>query len=216
MSDAIPPTDNVFRGAHYPVAFKGKIFQYGKFINLVSDDKNPRFVEASFIWQRYAPSLFHVHAYGCRTARKRNKKKPKSRHVYCGAYHLGASTVRQLARTAELPEVLTADIVHKIENDEIAHAALKVELRDDVDEEAAEHVKTVIADRLWNGSRGPSKHRCRVDRKLTAHPSAAHDIAPLGSYVDDRTISQQVFYLIRYWYLYFVWKARGTRTIMNW
>jgi hypothetical protein len=132
MSAVIPQNDNLFRGAHHPVAFRKRAFQYSKFIKLYSD--TPGLVEASFIWERYAPTLSFVHAYGCRTSKKRNQNRPEKRDIYCGAYQLNAWHIRGLATTEGLSEVVTADVIHQVEDNEIAHASLRVVLRDGIGE----------------------------------------------------------------------------------
>jgi hypothetical protein len=201
MSAAIPNLDNLFRGAHYPWAFSSKTFKPLKFMKLYPNEADFRIIEASFIWERYAPTFSHVHSCGCSRSKKRKKK-----DIYCGAYQIKAASVRELMTTKRLPEVATADIVHLIEEDEISHASLRVRLRDDVEEEEAEDVKTAIADRLWNASSGPLPHTCRADRDLAPHPNAYLEKAPLGLYADDRSIPTQIWYVARYWFVYAIWK----------
>jgi hypothetical protein len=208
MSAAIPQNANLFRGAHHPVAFQKQVFRYAKFMMLYSGDENPGVIEASFIWERYAPTLSRVHSYGCRISNRRNQKKPKTRDVYCGAFHINACHIRGLATTDGLPEVTTADVVHHVEANEIAHASLRVVLRDGIGEDDIEGVKTVIVDRIWNNSRGPLAHKCEGDKDLNPHPSANLSAAPLGPYVDQRSKARRLWCLARFWWLCFVWKVQ--------
>jgi hypothetical protein len=153
-------------------------------------------------------TLSYVHAYGCRTSRRRNQNRPEKRDIYCGAYRLNARHIRGLATTEGLPEVATADVVHEVEDNEIAHASLRVVLRDGIGEEDIEGVKTVIADRIWNNSRGPITHKCDGDSDLNPHPNVNLEAAPLGPYVDDRPSMRRVWFLVRFWWLYFGWKVQ--------
>jgi hypothetical protein len=201
MSGAIPDLDNLFRGAHHPVAFSNRNFRPLRFMKLWPDPNNHRVIEASFIWERYAPTSSFVHACGCRRSRQRQ------RDVYCGAYQLKAINVRELSNTEGLPEVAEAEIIHRIEDGEISHAGFRVLLSENVDEEDAEDVKTAIADRLWNSSRGPLKYECAQDRTLNPHPNTRLQRAPLGDFVDRRSAGAKAWYVIRYWVAYVMWKA---------
>ena len=203
MSVAIPDLDNLFRGAHHPIAFSNKTFKPLKFMKIFPDKTDFRRIEASFIWERYAPTAAYVHSCGCRRSKKRKQK-----DIYCGAYQITARSVRALMNTTGLPEVATADIIHSIEDSEISHASFRVQLWDDVEEEDAEDVKTAIADRLWNSSRGPLKHICPADRDLPQHPSGSLELAPLGSYVDNRPAPVRFWHLLRYWLAYAMWKMQ--------
>jgi hypothetical protein len=202
----LPSTDSVFRGAHHPVAFQRKLFRHAKFMKLYVAESDPRRIEASFVWERYAPTSSLVHAYGCRLSASRNGRQATRRDVYCGSYQLTVGYVRSLAAITMLPEVATADVLHKIENNEIAHAACISRVRDEVDEEALEGVKTVIADRLWRGSRGPLTHTCNADHDLDPHPNANLEEAPLGLYLDTRSAARRALCLLRYWLLLALWK----------
>ena len=204
----IPPRDNLFRGAHHPVAFQKRVFRHAKFIKLYVGEDDPRRIEASFVWDRYAPTPSLVHAHGCRVSAGRNHRQPTKRDVYCGFYQLVARHVRSLAAIAGLPEVATADVVHQIENNELAHAACIIRLHDEIDEEAIEGIKTVIADRLWSGCRGPLTHSCKMDRDLDPHPNGSLEEAPLGHYSDDRSVAQRALCLVRYGLLVVLWKLR--------
>jgi hypothetical protein len=207
MGAPLPQTDNVFRGAHHPIVFKKSIFRPGPFLRLYNE-QNPRLIEASFVCQRYAPELCYVHSYGCRNSRERNRRRRSGEgDVYCGAYQLKVATVRGLPNTVGLTHVVvTMDIVHQIENDQIAHAALKIELNQNVPEAAIEGIKTAIVDRLWRWSHGPVLHRCKTDRKLVPHPNTLLPTGPAGAYIEDRTIRTRIWYLVRFWFLLAAWK----------
>jgi hypothetical protein len=203
MCITIPQNDNIFRGAHYPVAFQRTSFRPAKFMKMFNDN-NPRVIEASFVWERFAPRHADVHAYGCRISHRRSR--PDRRSIYCGAYQLKAMHVHELAVTPALPEVAAADIVHKVEDNEIAHAGLKVRLVEHVDEESIEGVKTAIAAQLWEKSRGPMLHICKDDRGVADHPNYNLEPAPLGPYVDERSLLTRFGCLLRFWFLLGAWK----------
>jgi hypothetical protein len=199
----LPPNDNIFRGAHHPYAFQNRAFRHSKLIKLYTDPQAPRNIEASVVWERYAPTLSLVHAYGCRTSRQRNAR-GGSRDVYCGAYQLKVRHIRNLAATPNLPEVATADIVHKVENNELAHASCFITLHENVDEETIEAVKTAIAACLWNDSRGPLSHICIADLNLNPHPNERLERTPQGLYFDDRSRLQRMWAWVRYWFLFWL------------
>jgi hypothetical protein len=208
-SPVIPSSDSLFRGAHHPIAFQKATFRYSKFMKLYWETSKPQLIEASFVWDRYAPTLGLVHAYGCRTSSKRNEsRKPNNRDTYCGAYQLTVRQMRSLAGTPGLTEVLGADVEHKIENGELAHVAAFITIRVPEDEEAIEGVKTIIVDRLWNSCRGPIKHICEVDRALDPHPNSNLEPAAQGPYVDGRSTVRRIFCLWRYRLLTIGWKIR--------
>jgi hypothetical protein len=110
MGDAIPDGDNLFRAAHHPLAFKGakqRAFALGRFMALRRSEDRPNCIVTSVIWERYAPTLAHVHAYGCRVSANRNRTKSSDRgkDVYCGAYQFKSDDVRSLASTDKFPEI---------------------------------------------------------------------------------------------------------------
>ena len=178
-------------------------------MKLYWDETNPGLIEASFVWDRYVPTQALLHAYGCRMSNKRNHRRPRDRDVYCGAYHLKASHVRALVGIARLPEVATADVVHQIEDNEIAHVGCVITLHAGGDEGGIEGVKTAIIDRLWSSCRGPLIHTCQMDRDLDPHPSNNLEVAPLGPFLDDRTIIRRAWCLVRYWLLMLTWKVQS-------
>ena len=89
---------------------------------------------------------------------ERNWQKANLRveRVYCGAYQIEASAVRELAVAANAG-ISTAEVIHHIEDGEIAHTAVKVQPQAGID---IETTKTAIIDRLSNVWRGPLKHCC--------------------------------------------------------
>jgi hypothetical protein len=215
MPAVVPSGDNLFRGAHHPVAFQKAVFRRAKFMKLYWDPKKPSLIEASFVWDKYAPTQALVHAYGCRVSAARNNRRPDRRDVYCGAYHLKAAQVCRLAATPGLEEIATAEVVHQVENNEIAHVASLIRLHHAADEEGIEGVKTAIVDRLWNGCSGPLKHTCDPDGDLDPHPSNSLELAPLGLYVENRTRLQRAWSLVRYCILVFIWKLRSSTAMIS-
>jgi hypothetical protein len=212
MPEVISIGDNIFRGVHHPVAFKSKAFDIGKFWKLFTADDNPKFIEASVIWEKFAPTLGYVNSYGCRTSLKRNKKKEKdgklgTKDVYCGAYQFKFDHVRGLVGLPGLMDISAADVIHKIETDEIAHCNLQIQIKDDVDD--AEHVKTAIIARLWQVNRGPINHTCAVDINLVPHPNSKLAIPPSGRYVDDRSIIRRTCHVLRFIVLSCRWRWCG-------
>jgi hypothetical protein len=204
MVRAIPSGDNLFRSAVFPLSFrnKGRSFHAANFMRLYSD--SPGLIEASVIWERYAPNLECVHAFGCRLAARMNNAggaagKPDAKRVYCGAYRFKARDVRTLFGNRQLPEIANANVCHAIEDGEIAHASLEIRLVDGVAGDAIEAVKTAIVDRLWHASLGPTRHACGVDWGLDPHPSNKLPDAPGGPYVDDRSRPRKLWDLVRFW-----------------
>jgi hypothetical protein len=206
----IPSKDTLFRGAHHPVAFQRKAgLNPAKFMKLYWEASKPELIEASFVWERYAPTLELVHNYGCRTSHKRNENsKPGKRDVYCGAYQLNVDHVRRLVGIDRLPEVVGADVIHKIEHGELAHVASLITIALPIDEDAVEGVKTAIVDRLWNSCRGPIEHICDFDRDLDPHPNNKLDLAPSGRYTDGRSSLMRALCFYRYRLLKFAWGLR--------
>ena len=208
-SRRISDDNNLFRHSVYPTSFQGKTFAREKLLKLYDEVNGAeRLIVASVAWERYLPTTKYIHLYGCRLASKRNDKarrenkfKEKSRQIYCGAYQIEARAVRAIVD--ELPEILRADVVHQIEDGEIAHTALQFYLiSEEFDVEAT---KTAIIDRLWNASYGPLRHVCECDKDLTAHPSSTLTVAPHGEYSDKRSYASHLASLIRFLVLNWLW-----------
>ena len=177
----IPDDDLVYRHAVYPLAFSNQRIVQAKFFHFQVDAAAQRIV-GSLAWDKYLPTTDRIHSYGCRLAERRNKKleeknklKRKTRQVYCGVYAIDARAVRCLTGIVELPEVVAADVRHKIEED-LAHVELNITLAAGVVD--SESAKTAIIDRLWNASRGPLRHTCAVDKDVRDHPSLWLDRRP--------------------------------------
>jgi hypothetical protein len=204
----IPDSDNLFRLCRHPVAFNGGVFVNQRFWHL--EYKNG-VLHGSLVWERYAPTAEYVHTLGCRMASTTNEKrrragrlKDRDRHVYCGAYQLTGRLVRALATTPGLYEVATADVVHQIEDGEIAHTDLRIVLKPGAFN--VEATKTAIGDRLWNACRGPLKHVCDSDKERNPHPSSTLNPPPDGIYLDHRSHLRQRWSIFRYRVFSWVWQ----------
>src|ERR1700675_1825275 len=131
------PGETLFRHCIFPLAFGGKsAFRQDLFWKLY--DGEPGVIEASVAWERFVPTFQYVHDYGCRlalkmnvTQQKKGKFSEKSRRVYCGAYITSVDAVRSLVGADNLPEITSADVLHKIEDGELAHAAVLIKVRED-------------------------------------------------------------------------------------
>jgi hypothetical protein len=205
---AISGGDNLFRSVHHPVSFRRSVFITEKFWKF---DAGQDHLETSIVWERFAPSRRYIHAYGCRQSAERNKRSQKAskslRHVYCGAYQFKADHVYGLAKVPKLPEVSGASVCHVIETGEIAHANLRIELKN-VHGGKIEELKTAIIDHLWRKNRGPLPHKCAVDHDLKPHPSSSMHDPPSGRYIDDRALPLRAWYMIRFWTLRSLWYSR--------
>lgn len=150
----------------------------------------------SLVWQRFVPESQYIHEHGCRIAALRNSDaQNKRRQVYCGAYQLFARAVRGLA-SDELSGVLSADVEHKIENDELAHVEVKICLKhENFDVEAT---KTAIIDRLWSACSGPLNHVCQSDEDLAPHPNQNLLVPLRGPFVDSRSWFSRKWSLVRF------------------
>jgi hypothetical protein len=199
----------LFRHCIYPNAFRGKTFLPEKLWYLVKKDDGALY--GSLAWDRYLPRIMDVHAYGCSLSGVMNAKKvkigktkPKDRLFYCGAYHIRGYSVRALANTPGLNQVISADVFHLIEEGEIAHVALKIStIADDANDEGT---KTVIVDRLWNSCTGPLKHVCTYDRDVAPHPSAELPDAPHGLFTDNKGRCRRFFWVLRCQVLTWLWR----------
>lgn len=207
----IPDGDSLFRQSIYPLSFRGRVFAWEKWLRL--SDQTDGSLLASLTWERYVPTTELVHGYGCRVASRMNEKKraagtfkDKSRHVYCGAYQLKGKAIRALAAADGLGEILSADVVHHVEEGEIAHTDLRIVLRPGGGSNV-EGTKTAVLDRLWNACSGPLKHICDDDKDIVAHPSSSLITPPAGPYSDDRSYSLRLWCIIRFHICNWLWRA---------
>ena len=200
--------DSLFRHAIHPVSYTSKRFAQEKLLKLYDEPDGS--LTASLAWERYVPTTKHIHGYGCRLALRTNDKKraegtfkEKSRHVYGGSYHLKAVALRALGATSGLSEISSADIVHEIEEGELAHANLRIfpQVGNSIDE----GTKTAILDRFWNACSGPLKHKCDCDHDINPHPSVKLISPPAGAYIDSRSFLFRCWCIIRFELYNWVW-----------
>lgn len=203
--------DGLFRHLVFPLAFRGRAFQWEKGMKLW--DEPDRTVLASVAWERFVPTIAEIHGYGCRLAfrmtekkQKEEKYREKDRRIYCGAYQFKAGQIRAIARTEGLEDVLSADVIHHIEDGEIAHADLRFTLSEEPKFDI-EGTKTAILVRLWHSCNGPLVRKCDCDNDILDHPSSALPTPPSGPYKDMRSSSQRIWYLLRFKLLYWLWTA---------
>src|SRR5258708_9153158 len=123
-------------------------------------------------WERFGPTSDYIHRYGCRLASGQNDRdrvqgrfKDDSRKIYCGACQMRGKAIRALAVTEGLNEIVSADVIHHIENGEISHTDLKIVVRENSGYDV-EGTKTAILERLWNACHGPLTHVCLCDADL--------------------------------------------------
>lgn len=209
-SSRIPDHHNVFRATIYPLAFKSNNkFNQHKAFKLESQEDGS--ILGSLAWERYVPTTKHVHRYGCRLAFGMNRKyreqgNRKDRRIYCGSYNLKVGAIRGLVN--ELREVvLSADVIHHIENGQIAHADLRILVGKD--HHGDEGTKTAILDRLWNSCRGPIKHECEGDQDVGQHPNKNLEPPPQGEYRDTRSMLCRVWHITRYQVSHYIWLIFG-------
>jgi hypothetical protein len=206
---AIPDSNSLFRGVHHSIAFVkgGKIFDKSRCFALRPNKSDPRKLETSLVWERYAPTIECVHAYGCRLSSTRNlDRAPNKKDTYCGAYHIKAYRIRDLARIPQVPEIVEADVIHLIETDELAHANLEIRLQDGLEADVIDIVKTAIVAHLWASSRGPLPHTCPADAGDASHPSERLENPPSGKYFDDRSYAARHWFALRAWVLGRLWR----------
>jgi hypothetical protein len=199
-SGRIPDSDSLFRHCIHPLSFRRNRFAQEKLLKLY--DRPDGSLLASLAWERYVPTEKLIHRYGCRVALGINEKKrlegkltTKTRHVYCGAYQVTASAIRALPATEGLNEVTSADVIHHIEEREIAHTDLKIVLNSRAN---VEGTKTAILDRLWNAYSGPLEHVCDYDKDLKSHPKSGLRTPPRGPYRDARFPLLRIWCIIRF------------------
>jgi hypothetical protein len=201
----IPDIDSLFRCCIHPHSFKNrKLLVSKKLLNLKYDEKT-RTLHGSLTWERYVPTTKYVHAYGCRLASHRNKNSPSgSQCIYCGAYRLNGSTIRALPTADGLNEISSADVVHNIENREIAHADLRISFKPGyLDDEGT---KTAIVDRLWNACCGPLTYIAVCDQHINPHPSLYLSTPPAGQYSDTRSYLYRLWCIIRFQISRWIWR----------
>jgi len=205
----IPDSDGLFRHCIHPLSFRnrGRRFASDKLVYL-KPDENERTLLGSLAWERYVPTTRYVHDYGCQIASFMNEKlhaEGKSgRRIYCGAYQLNGRAVRALATTEALNEISSADVVHRIENGQIAHTDLRISLKPgnyDV-----EGTKTAIVDRLWNACSGPLRYIDGSDQDIVPHPSSDLCTPPAGAYNDTRSHLYRLWSLIRFQIYSWFWR----------
>ena len=212
----IPDGDNLFRHCFHPVSFRGNKstrFAPDKLIQIKHEVDG---LHASLVWERYAPTTASIHDQGCRASFKRNQKISSDRHssrtVYCGAYQLTGESVRALAGAANLEEVVFADVIHQIEQGEIAHADVRIVLEPGGGD--IEGTKTAILDRLWSACSGPARHICTGDENFAPHPSSNLADGPRGQYFDSRSDLKRRWHLFRYQIFNFLWR-NSTRELVT-
>jgi hypothetical protein len=208
----IPDRDSLFRHSIHPLAFRGVRFAQEKLLKLY--DQEDGSLLASLTWGRYVPTTKLIHDSGCRLALHMNEKdraagkfKEKNRRIYCGAYELKGVAIRALAASEGLNEILSADVIHHVEEGEIAHTDLTITLN------AArvaniEGTKTAIVDRLWQNCSGPLRHICDCDKGIAEadHPSSSLTAAPAGDYSDTRSFCLRVWCIVRFQICNWLWR----------
>lgn len=211
---SVPDHDSVFRHSVHPVSFRGgKVFDPRNLFHL--SHRLDGSIQTSLAWQRYLPTIDHVHDYGCRMAHRRNENniaagtyKEKNRQIYCGAYEMRARSIRQLFGSELLDEIAKADITHEPEEGEIAHLNVIITLRAGTSVDP-ENTKTAIVDRMWRASQGPATHICGRDQDVSNHPGSTLVAAPGGAYVDSRSWLSRLLCLVRF--RCEAWIQRGLR-----
>jgi hypothetical protein len=198
----IGDNDSLFRHLIFPLAFRGRAFQWNKGMKLF--DESDGTILASLAWERYLPTTALIHSYGCRLAsrmteseRKKGKNREKDRRIYCGAYQFKANLVRALSATEGLDEVVSADVIQHFEDGELAHTDLRFVLRSNLEFDL-EGTKTAILDRLWNTCFGPLVHRCVCDIDVSPHPNEDLPNSPSGPYRDSRSFVGRLWCILRF------------------
>lgn len=210
----IPDSDSLFRQTIYPLAFRsGHRYAREKLLKLDYDQSNGRLL-GSLTWERYVPTTELVHGYGCRLAFRMNegqkatgKLKENNRRIYCGAYELKAKVIRALSSFDQMDEILSADVVHHVEDGEIAHTDLRIILRPEK-VSSIDGTKTAIVDRLWNGCAGPLAHICDCDQSIQEHPNTSLPTAPTGAYSDTRSYWLRLWCVIRFHICSWAWRNK--------
>jgi len=196
---AIGKGDSLFRCIHYPHAFIGKerLFHPGLALNL-GYQKNNNTVEASVVWQRFAPYEHLLHEYGCRKSLNRRSTVggASPNDLYCGSYETRVAAILDGLRQSNITDIVSVGAVHVIERDgDLEHANLEFTLAPSFRHLSGaqlklqlELLKTTIAVCLWEYStRGPLRHVCSIDRQASNHPNEKLIDAPRGEYADTRS-----------------------------
>jgi len=190
----IPDSDSLFRHCIYPVSFKKKTFSSDKLWHLEVDELTG-ILHGSLAWERYVPAKKYVHEYGCRIESRRNsRRKAGTPSVYCGAYRLNGVAVRALNCLIE--SVSSADVVHQVEDCEIAHVALRIGLKPEGPN--VEFTKTEILVSLWNACYGPLTYKDVWHQDIKPHPCSNLSTGPAGQYSDTRSYLYRLWSLIRF------------------
>jgi len=211
----IPDGDSLFRHAIFPASFRSTssfertLFAYEKLMNFKYDESD-RSLLTSLAWERYDPTIRHIHGHGCRTAfrrnqdmRKRGTFKEKNRSIYCGAYQLTAKAIRELASIQNPGEISSAEATHDIEEGEIAHTDLRIVVSQNGP--SIDSTKTAIIDRLWAVCYGPLRHSCNCDREIGPHPSSKLEMPYGRPYHDGRSRLCRWWYVLRFRALHWLW-----------
>jgi hypothetical protein len=200
----------LFRHCVFPQSFRGNkkpVFACEKLWKL--HDNPDGTLEGSLAWELFVPTTQHVHAYGQRLADQRNQRArddgkydEKRKAIYLSAYVVTAAAVRQLPGTDNLSEVKSADVVHKVEAGEIAHAAVIISVNPGAH---LEETKTAIIDRLWNNSTGPLTNRETRPQLGQQSPGIDLPPGPKGESVETRNTFLIVCCCVRFYALKYLW-----------
>lgn len=207
FSQAASDRDTIFRFCTDPQVFHPKRgFEKRKVVHLTSEDNS---LVMSVAWERYAPTVGLVNAYGCRFAANMNlrpQNQGKSPKVYCGSYAMRVRDIRAAIEGAsrEIPEIVEVRFEHFVEADEIAHMNLRFQIDPTVD--GGSDTATAIFHRLWNLMSGPVRHVCDCDGHLgEKHRSLQLVDAALGEYVDRKTPMLRRWYMTRFYVYRWYW-----------
>ncbi len=212
----ILPGDNVFRASIYPLFSGGGRFVPGKMLN-ISEEQDGSLL-TSLVWERYAPSSKYVHAFGQRLADKMNanmlakhrKISEKNRKIYAGAYQITAQLIRDMGNGIEVPNVESADVIYHIEDGEIAHADLRIYLKNEIQD--AEGIKTEIVDYIWRECSGPLTPKFGQHEQSAENASKILEVPSKGRYQDRRSLPIKLVYHLRFYVLYLWWVMCGQKT----
>jgi hypothetical protein len=188
----------MFRCVVFPIPFikKNKVFSPEKCIELYPQEAG--LLVGSVTWRRFVPEVDLLHDFGCRLAKGMNERtKNKVPRMYCGAYSFTVADVRRLVGADNLNEVTSANVIHKIEHGEVAHAEIQIRYTPGGTQSAGAGTRTAIFDRLWNAGRGALKHTCACDANVRPHPSDLLLDGPRGEYADERSPALRRWHRLR-------------------